>query len=323
MVSVVQTLVRTVVRKADPEPFDFVQPALAVVLGIGAAAAIGPRVGLSPVALGLGVLATAAGLLVLDTLRPVSRPVSALQTATGAVFVVAGGFLAVPSPFLAAFWSAAAVAAAAAFLRVPGRTRAVQTAVFVAASSAAAGLLPAAARIFLGAAEVETSPFLTAALPALAAAVISYGALTSRLAPGAFRFRKNPTAAVTGTIAILDIATLAAVALQGLLVGSRDLGEGSALRTMTISAAAVLLAALRRRRFAVPVGFLVYPLLAVAGLRIVLFDLPHGRPATLFLTFAVYGAALIAAPRLLRTSPSASLTRPKKDSDRITSEDRR
>lgn len=312
VVSVAQTLVRTVVRKADPEPFDFVQPALAVVLGIGAAAAIGPRVGLSPVVLGLGVLATAAGLLVLDTLRPVSRPVSALQTATGAVFVVAGGFLAVPSPFLAAFWSAAAVAAAAAFLRVPGRTRAVQTAVFVAASSAAAGLLPGAARIFLGAAEVEAPPFLTAALPALAAAVISYGALTSRLAPGAFRFRKNPTAAVTGTIAILNIATVFEEALQNLLVGSRDLGGGSALRTMTISAAAVLLAALRRRRFAVPVGFLVYPLLAVAGLRIVLFDLPHGRPATLFLTFAVYGAALIFAPRLLRTATGPEHASPEK-----------
>jgi hypothetical protein len=50
------------------------------------------------------------------------------------------------------------------------------------------------------------------------------------------------------------------------------------------------------------VGFLVYPLLAVAGLRIVLFDLREGRPATLFMTFAVYGAALILAPRFLRST---------------------
>jgi hypothetical protein len=322
-VSVLQTLVRTAVLRADPELFDFVQPSLGVVTAIGAAAAIGPRTGLSPAALGLGVLAVAAGLLVLDTLRPVSRPVRALHTATGAAFVVVGGFLAVPSAFLAAFWSAAAVAAALAFLRVPGRTRAVQTAVFVAASSAAAGLLPGAARIFLGAGEIEAPPFFTAALPALAAAGISYGALAARLAPGPFRFRKNPTAAVTGTIAVLDVATLVEGALQTLFVGSRDLGGGSALRTITISAAAVLLAALRRRRFAVPVGFLVYPLLAVAGLRIVLFDLPHGRPATLFPTFAIYGAALIAAPRLLRTSPSASVAPPEEDPHRITSEDRR
>ncbi len=303
LLSLLQTLVRTAFLKRDPELFDFVQPSLAALTGVGAAAAIGSRAGLSPVALGLAVLAAAAGLLVLDTLRPVSRSVSALHTATGAVYVVAGGFLAVPTPFLAAFWSAAAVAAALAFLRVPGRTRAVQTVVFVAAGSIAAGLLPGATGLVLGAEPIAAPPFLTSALPALAAAVVAWGALASRLAPGSFRFRKNPTAAVAGTIAILDIATLLEGALQAFLVGSRDLGGGSALRTMIISAAAVLLAALRRRRFASPVGFLVWPLLAVAGLRIVLYDLRLGRPVTLFLTFAVYGAALILAPRLLRAAP--------------------
>ncbi|MGE5344870.1 MAG: hypothetical protein ACM3JH_02855 [Acidithiobacillales bacterium] len=310
LLSLLQTVVRTVLLKAEPELFDFVQPSLAVLTGVGAAAAIGPRAGLSPAALGLGVLAVAAALLVLDTLRPVSRPVSALHTATGAVFVVAGGFLAVPAAYLAAFWSATAVAAALAFLRVPGRTRAVQTAVFVVASSFAAGLLPGAARLFFGTGQNEAQPFLTSALPALVAAFVSWGALASRLAPGPYRFRKNPTAAVAGTIAILDIATLAEGALQTHLVGPRDLGGGSALRTLTISAAAVLLAALRRRRFAAPLGYVVYPLLAVAGLRIVLYDLRYGRPSTLFLTFAVYGAALIFAPRLLRAASTGVKSAP-------------
>lgn len=305
VLSLALTIWRTVVRKADPEVFDFVQPSLGVVSGIGAAALIGPRVGVSPVALGLGVLAAAAGLLVLDTLRPVSRSVSALHTATGAVFVVAGGFLAVPASFLAAFWSAAAVAAAIAFLRVPGRTRGVQTAVFVAAGSIAAGLLPGVSGFVLGVDRIESPPFLTATLPALAAAVVAWRALASRLAPGPYRFRKNPTAAIAGTIAVLDIATLVEGVLRTLLVGREDPGGGSALRTVLISAAAVLLAGLRRKRFAAPVGFLVYPLLLVGGLRIVLFDLMHGRPATLFLTFAVYGASLIFAPRLLRAAPIA------------------
>jgi hypothetical protein len=310
LVSVLQTLVRTAVLRAEPELFDFVQPSLGVVTAIGAAAAIGPRTGLSPAGLGLGVLAVAAGLLVLDTLRPVSRAVRALHTATGAVFVVAGGFLAVPSAFLAAFWSAAAVAASLAFLRVPGRTRAVQTAVFVAASSIAAGLLPGVSGLVLGAGPIEAPPFLTATLPALAAALVSWGALAARLAPGPYRFRKNPTAAVAGTIAILDLATLVEGALRTLLVGPGDLGGGSALRTMIVSASAVLLAALRRRRFAAPVGYLVYPLLAVAGVRIVLLDLPNGRPSTLFLTFALYGAALIFAPRLLRAASARAKSGP-------------
>jgi len=44
-------------------------------------------------------------------------------------------------------------------------------------------------------------------------------------------------------------------------------------------------------------GWLVYPALAATGLKILLEDLPRGRPATLFLAFALYGAALIAVAR--------------------------
>ncbi|HUM02365.1 MAG TPA: hypothetical protein VL084_08765, partial [Thermoanaerobaculia bacterium] len=272
------TLWRTVVRKADPEVFDFVQPSLGVLAGIGAAALIGPRVGVSPVMLGVAVLAAAVLLFALDTLRPVSRQVSALQTTTGAVLVVAGGFLAVPGPFRAAFWSAAAVGAATAFLRIPRKTRAAQTAVFVAASSLAAGLLPGAADFLLGGSAPAAPSPLAAALPALAAALVAYAILATRLAPGTFRWREDLPAVAVGTIAVLDIATVFEGSLERLLFGGGDPGGGSALRTITVSAAAILLAGLRRRRFAAPVGFLVYPLLAVGGLRIVLFDLMHGRP---------------------------------------------
>lgn len=303
VLSLALTIWRTVVRKADPEVFDFVQPSLGVVTGIGAASLIGPRVGVPPVALGVAVLAAAVLLFALDTLRPVSRPVSALQTTTGAVLVVAGGFLAVPRPLLAAFWSAAAAGAAAAFLRIPRKTRAAQTAVFVAASSLAAGLLPGATRFLVGGEAPPPLSPLAAALPALAAALVAYAILSLRFDPGAFRWRQDLPAVAIGTIAVLDIATLLEGTLERILFGAGDPGGGSALRTITVSAAAVLLARLKRKRFAAPVGFLVFPLLLVGGLRIVLFDLMHGRPATLFVTFAVYGASLILAPRLLRVPP--------------------
>ena len=192
--------------------------------------------------------------------------------------------------------------AATAFLRIPRKTRAAQTAVFVAASSLAAGLLPGAADFLLGGSAPAAPSPLAAALPALAAALVAYAILATRLAPGTFRWREDLPAVAVGTIAVLDIATVFEGSLERLLFGGGDPGGGSALRTITVSAAAILLAGLRRRRFAAPVGFLVYPLLAVGGLRIVLFDLMHGRPATLVLTFAAYGAALIVAPRLLRAA---------------------
>jgi hypothetical protein len=40
--------------------------------------------------------------------------------------------------------------------------------------------------------------------------------------------------------------------------------------------------------------------LAIAGVKMVLEDLPRSRPATLFLAFALYGGALIVVPRLRR-----------------------
>jgi hypothetical protein len=41
---------------------------------------------------------------------------------------------------------------------------------------------------------------------------------------------------------------------------------------------------------------------AVGGLKLVAQDLPTGRPATLVPSLALYGAALLLAPRLLRAS---------------------
>jgi len=59
----------------------------------------------------------------------------------------------------------------------------------------------------------------------------------------------------------------------------------------------------RSKRF-VEWGWLLYPVLAATGLKILLEDFPRSRPATLFLALAVYGCALIFSPRL-RRSPAA------------------
>ncbi|HWC64653.1 MAG TPA: hypothetical protein VG777_01120, partial [Thermoanaerobaculia bacterium] len=47
--------------------------------------------------------------------------------------------------------------------------------------------------------------------------------------------------------------------------------------------------------------FLVYPLLAASGAKLLFDDLPQGTPATRFAAPALYGAALFAVPRLLRS----------------------
>ena len=47
-------------------------------------------------------------------------------------------------------------------------------------------------------------------------------------------------------------------------------------------------------------AWLVYPLLVVTGLKMVAQDFMQSRPATMFVALALYGAALIVAPRLRR-----------------------
>ena len=46
--------------------------------------------------------------------------------------------------------------------------------------------------------------------------------------------------------------------------------------------------------------WLVYPVLLVGAVKLLLEDVPAGRAATLVLSFALYGAALIVAPKLAK-----------------------
>ena len=71
------------------------------------------------------------------------------------------------------------------------------------------------------------------------------------------------------------------------------------------AAAAVLLAWTRRVPQLTELSRLTYPLLVAGGLKLLLEDLAASRPATLFVAFALYGAALILAPRVLKAGPGA------------------
>jgi hypothetical protein len=79
-----------------------------------------------------------------------------------------------------------------------------------------------------------------------------------------------------------------------------DAGVAAVVRTAILAALAIGLA-LAARRWAWPeLGWLVYPLVALGGVKLILQDLRVGRPATLVLSLALYGAVLVLAPRLLR-----------------------
>ena len=93
-------------------------------------------------------------------------------------------------------------------------------------------------------------------------------------------------------------------------IGIVDLGALATLRRECLPP--TLLVAWRRaaRRFREWV-WLVYPLLVLVGLKMVAQDFKHSRPATLFIALALYGIALIVAPRLRRHARGGALATPR------------
>ena len=70
------------------------------------------------------------------------------------------------------------------------------------------------------------------------------------------------------------------------------------MRTTILALAAVVLALLGRVPRLREAGWLVYPTLAVGGLKFFLDDLPNGRAGTLFVSLLVLGGALLLVSRL-------------------------
>src|SRR3989304_1006443 len=96
---------------------------------------------------------------------------------------------------------------------------------------------------------------------------------------------------------------------QELLPGSPGgPGEGAdaaslaTVRTAVLAASALALGALGPLERFREASWLVYPLLVAGGIKLAVEDFPQGRAATLFVGLALYGGALILAPRAMRSA---------------------
>jgi hypothetical protein len=122
-------------------------------------------------------------------------------------------------------------------------------------------------------------------------------------AAGAAPLGRIPRLAIAITLAWSAAGSLVAViaaALPHATTLAVDAGVLATVRTSVLAGAAMAVAwAGRSERFR-ETGWLLYPLLAAGGFKLVVEDLPRSQPSTLFIALAVYGGALIAAPRLNR-----------------------
>jgi hypothetical protein len=92
-----------------------------------------------------------------------------------------------------------------------------------------------------------------------------------------------------------------------ILPGGDQIGGSllATIRTAALVVATLMLAEAARHPAGREAAWLVYPMLSLTGVKVFFIDFPQGHPETLFAALALYGIALIAAPRMLRRAPLA------------------
>jgi hypothetical protein len=108
------------------------------------------------------------------------------------------------------------------------------------------------------------------------------------------------------TLAILIVISLAGasvIVLRALLPSAATLEAAivATWRTGVLSATALIVAWLGRHVTAREFGFLLYPALGWGGLKLLVEDFRTSPPLLLVVAFALYGGALILAPRIAKT----------------------
>ncbi len=295
---------RTLVLGRRVVPFEIFQTAAVLAVGLGGAAAVAPRGG-GAIEVAFGVVSVACGLAaygVAFAFLERQQKGSAnfwFYTSAAIVLVLSGTALVLTGPVLSLAWAAAGAIAATLARRTGRQTLANHGAAYAVAATLAAGLLSHAAETSFSPAEQAWDTAGLADVVVLATALA-----TAWLAAGTARARavERIPQALLVAMAACSTAGVAIGWIVPLVAGVPGAGAApgaiATVRTAVWVAGALLLTWLGRHEAWREAGWFVYPALAAIGLKILLEDLPRSRPATLFLAFALYGAALIVVSRV-------------------------
>ncbi len=105
--------------------------------------------------------------------------------------------------------------------------------------------------------------------------------------------------------ALASLVVIAGATLIVLRIGRTDAAASSAVRSAMIAIAAVALAYVSRLPIFADASLLVYPILGIGAAKFIVDDFMSGRAATLFVSLAVYGCALLLLARMRRTTATA------------------
>jgi hypothetical protein len=289
---------RTLIRSRTVLPFEIVQTAVVLAVGLGGGVIVARVTGVGNLALGLAsaVLGVGCYAVAFAFDRRQAARANVHFYATLALVLTLGWIgLLLPGPV-----SGLGLAALALLATWLGRSRArlalaIHGAAYAVAAAGASGLATHTVAALASTPRPQPPDLAVASWAALAAPAVCLAisrpvrqSLVAALPRVAYAMLLVVTAGGT-------VLALLAPAIAGTPPAP---GPLATLRTTVLAAAAVILAIATRYERTVELGSLLYPVLLIGAVKLVLDDFRHSQPATLFVALAVYGAALILAPRL-------------------------
>ena len=297
--------VRTLIRGRNVVPFEVAQTAAALIVGFGGALYLTNATGILPATIGwvgvvLGIASYGVAIVFLDRRQDSARNVYHYTT-LGLVLVIAGLSLVIDEPWLGVVLSVLAVLAAWSWSRFGRSFMLVHAACYLVAAGVVSGVLAYSLRAV---AVAGADPWITPSVEmgvALAAALLAAGFASARRKPKSDEIASG----LRLIIALVLIAAAAAcvIGFLGPVAAGRpdrrlDPGAFATVGTGVLALGVLIVAWLGRNPRFREWTWLVYPLLVGIGLKMAMQDFKLSRPATLFIAMALYGTALIVAPRL-------------------------
>jgi hypothetical protein len=287
------------VRGRNPvRAFDFLQTAAAWAIGWGGAVQLARATdsgtpGLAVFALLVGCAAYAGAFGVVD--RRQGRNRSFLFLSSLGLALVLLGLSGITGSASAVVLAMLALIAAAVGSRWDRVTLRAHSAVLLMAAWITSGVAAEAAGDLSGRAGFDAVPGAVAMIVAFLTVITTMVVLFARRLKTTGWAQRLPLTALLIMSGIVVAATLVSVAAL--------VAPGSALwmGTVALSALTIVAAVLASRWGIREAGWVVYPLLALTGFRVLLTDLASGRTVVFVIALAAYGTALVLSPRLLRT----------------------
>ena len=303
----VSIAIRTLVRGRNVVPFEVVQTVAALAVGLGGALSVTRATGSGAPALGVasalfGAACYGVAFAFIERTQGRARNVY-FYTSLAVVLVLVGVTTLLQGAAVTGVLAALAVIFSVAWSRIGRLFLLLHAAVYLLAAAFACGAVAYDLReVIAGAGPPWPQP-----TPAMIVVLIA-SALSAWFASREPEGDGSSYASLPRFVIVLMLVLSAGGTLIGAVApvvgrqadGSMDAGIMATLRTSVLAIAALVVAWIGRHARFREWGWLVYPLLVGIGLKMAAQDFMHSRPATLFVALALYGVALIMAPRMRR-----------------------